>query len=87
VWVDYEAEDDSSVTAISMVERKETPGLLCASLNKWYKKTFFDAKGELVADRVMSYEDEDQNARISCQGSDVRMVIGPNADVVEQAIN
>lgn len=86
LWI-VDDSDDESVVGVSLVEHKDHPGLLCSSMNAWYKASFFDAKPELIADRVVAYSDEYQKAIIACSGRNVRIGIAPTQELAQAVVD
>ncbi|HEX2049549.1 MAG TPA: hypothetical protein VHJ34_02820 [Actinomycetota bacterium] len=70
-----------SVVGLSLVEHRKHRGVLCASMNAWYRAAFFDAERELVADRTMAYSDDDQKAVVKCDGRSVRVAMAPTEEL------
>ena len=85
LWIADDS-DDESVVGVSLVEHKRHQGLLCSSMNAWYKASFFDAKHELIADRTVAYSDEYQKAIIACSGRNVRIGIAPTQELAQAVV-
>ena len=62
---------------LSLVEHEEFDGLLCSSMNKWYRAAFPDAEPDLVGDGVLEFAGHEHDAVLSCQGRNVMIGIGP----------
>lgn len=74
------------VVGLSLVEHPDHRGLLCSSMNAWYRSAFGAAEPKLVADRTMEYDDAKQDAVISCAGRNVLVGIGPNAQLARSLL-
>lgn len=80
LWATDEAE---SVMGLSLVEHRKQRGVLCASMNAWYRRAFFEAERELVGDRTTAYSDDNQKAIVKCDGRSVRVAMAPTAELAE----
>jgi hypothetical protein len=76
LWVNADSDDEAM--GVALVERRSSHDVLCASMHSWYRKAFFDAEAEAIADRTVAYKDENQTAFISCSGRNVIVGIGPD---------
>lgn len=81
----WEAKDERfGSLALGLVEHERYPGLLCASMRAWYEASFPEAEVDETSDSLLSYEEDNQSAVISCEGSDVRVGISPDGEIAAQ---
>ena len=73
-------DEETAAVGLSLVEHRDTPDLLCASIHEWYQAAFLEAEPEATEEGVV-YRDENQKALISCEGRDVRVAIAPTIDL------
>lgn len=85
VWT-VGTQSDEYVVGLSFVEHEDYPGLLCSSLNKWYRAAFGDATPKLIADGVAQFEGTQQDAILSCQDHEITMAFAPTLDLARPII-
>ena len=85
IWTVGDFENEY-VVGISLTEHRDHEGLLCSSMNEWYRSAFPDAKVRLVGDRVAQFTGILQDAILSCPGRNVMMALGPNLQLVRTVL-
>ncbi len=80
VWTVGTTEREYAV-GLSLVEHEDYEGLLCSSMNRWYRTAFGDAEQELVADGTVHLEGTQQDAVLACRGRDVTMAFAPSLEL------
>ncbi len=74
---------DDNAVGVSLVERKEHPGLVCTSMLEWYEAAYSAATKEVIADNVVLYSDAVRATVISCQGRNVMIGMAPKRALAE----
>ena len=77
IWTVGSAENEY-VVGLSLVEHPDHEGLLCSSMNEWYRSAFPEAKSKLVGDRTVQYQGILQDAILVCDGRNVMMGLAAN---------
>ena len=73
VWTVGSLNSHEYAVGLSFVEHKDYEGVLCSSLDKWYRTAFGDAGGKLIGDGLVRFQGTQQDALLSCQGREVTM--------------
>lgn len=76
-----------TAVAMLLVEHRDAPGL-CGSVGEWYRRVDPNARDvtEEVPAAALALDGADRDAVLLCEGSDVRLGIGPGLDVARAAI-
>ena len=86
IWTVGDLENEY-VVGLSFTEHPDHEGLLCSSMNEWYRTAFPEVKVRLVGDRVVQFIGILQDAILSCPGRHVRMALGPNLELVRTVLD
>ena len=85
IWTVGSAENQY-VVGLSLTEHPDHEGLLCSSMNEWYKTAFPEAKPKLVGDRTVQFAGILQDAVLTCDGDAVMMGLGPNLSLARRVL-
>ena len=86
IWTVGSAENEY-VVGLSFKEHPDHDGLLCSSMNEWYRTAFKDAKSKLVGDRTVEFRGILQDAILICEGDDVLMGLAPNLSLIREVLS